>query len=376
MDNPELPGYCCSGETMMKRFLKIFGIAAAGTIAAALACSAAFYLATWHPRPVEKAPVSSSGSEPVLKSGQKIKILSWNVQFMAGKNYVFFFDEWDSSGPDTRPSAEDITVSFNEVARIIRDESPDIILLQELDSYAKRTDGEDQLKRLLTLLPPEYSASTYAWYWKAPFVPHPQIMGSVGMKLAVISKYRMESATRYQLPLMPNNIIVRNLQFKRAVLEAVFPVEGGTPFSAFSIHQDAFAQGSDTMQRQVDLVSSILAEREKNGGSWAIGGDFNLLPPGAAYDRLPDEEKPYFQKESEIAHLYDEFAAWPTLEDVNGTAAEQYFTHWPNYGDKPDRTIDYYFTGSNVKVEDYRIRSQDTLSISDHLPFILECILP
>ena len=169
-------------------------------------------------------------------------------------------------------------------------------------------------------------------------MPHPRIMGSVGMKLGIISKYRMGDAMRYQLPLMPNNPIVSNLQFKRAVLEAVFPVEGGTPFSALSIHQDAFAQGSDTMQRQVELVSKILSEKEAAGGSWVIGGDFNLLPPArSAYDRLPQDEKVYFQPESEI---------------------------------------DYYFVGKNPKASGFQVRQADTGKISDHFPIVIELVLP
>lgn len=338
--------------------------------------SFAFYLSTYHPKQIESMPVVSSGAEPMFVKGQKIKVLCWNVQFMAGKNYVFFFDEWDESGPDVRPSSEDIAITFEEVVRIIKDENPDIILLQELDSKAKRTDKEDQLARLIEMLPAEYSAYTSAWYWKALFVPHPKIMGSVGMQLAVISKYKMDSAVRYQLPLMPNNVIVRNLQFKRALLEAVFPVEGGTSFSAFSIHQDAFAQGSNTMQEQVNLVSSVLSQKEEQGGSWLIGGDFNLLPPGDSYARLPDYEKPYFQPESEIARLFDEFIGYPSLDDMNGEHKESFYTHWPNYGTKEDRTIDYYFTGKNIEVTNYYVRQHDTTLISDHFPFLMECVLP
>jgi endonuclease/exonuclease/phosphatase family metal-dependent hydrolase len=296
---------------------------------------------------------------------------------MAGKNYVFFFDEWDESGPDNRPSKEDISLTFAEVARVIAAEDPDIILLQELDSGAARTDGEDQLARLMTLLPKSYVSQASAWYWKAAFVPHPRIMGSVGMKLGIISKYRMDEAMRYQLPLMPNNIIVSNLQFKRAVLEAVFPVEGGTPFSAMSIHQDAFAQGSDTMQRQVELVSKILSEKEAMGGSWVIGGDFNLLPPSrSAYDRLPQDEKVYFQPDSEIAKLFDAFKAFPTKAMVEGPDFAKYLTHWPNRGKAPDRTIDFYFVGKNTEASEFQVRQADTGKISDHFPIIIELVLP
>lgn len=335
-----------------------------------------FYFSTYHPAKMQKEKITSSADSPILQKGQKIKILSWNVQFMAGKNYVFFFDAWDSSGPDVRPSKENITMTFDEVVRVIKSENPDIILLQELDSASKRTDGEDQLKRLLTLLPAEYSNSCSAWYWKAAFVPHPQIMGSVGMKLAVISKYKMSNAIRYQLPLMPNNIVMRNLQFKRAMLEAVFPVNGSTSFSALSIHQDAFAQGSDTMQKQVDLVSKVLAQKDTALAPWVIGGDFNLIPPGSAYDRLPENEKMYFQKESEIAKLYASFNAYPKLEWLEGPDYAKYFTHWPNTGTAADRTIDYYFVGKNTVVNNYYVRSEDTTKISDHFPTIIEITLP
>lgn len=348
-----------------------------GILAAILLLCLVFILSTYHPADVQGEAVTSPDGAPVLVKGQKIKVLSWNVQFMAGKNYVFFFDEWDNSGPDIRPSKADIGLTFSEVARIIKDEDPDIILLQELDSGAARTDGEDQLARLLPLLPSEYVSYATAWYWKAAFVPHPQIMGSVGMKLGIISKYRMSEARRYQLPLMPNNIIVSNLQFKRAVLEARFPVRDGPPFTALAIHQDAFAQGSDTMQRQVNLVAKILSQKEAGGGSWVIGGDFNLLPPvRSAYDRLPADEKAYFQPDSEIAKLYGAFRAFPSLEMVEGPDFARYLTHWPNRGKAADRTIDYFFVGKNMAAEGFRVRQADTGRISDHFPIIIELSLP
>jgi len=122
---------------------------------------------------------------------------------MAGKNYVFFYDLLDNSGPDGRPSPEDIAKTLKEVARIIQDENPDVILLQEVDDGAKRTDYEDQLASLLPLLPKEYACYASAFYWKASFVPHPRIMGAAGMKLSTISKYKMTEAVRHQLALIP-----------------------------------------------------------------------------------------------------------------------------------------------------------------------------
>lgn len=58
-----------------------------------------------------------------------------------------------------------------------------------------------------------------------------------------------------------------------------------------NIHMDAFAQGSDTMERQVDYVVRLLDETEKAGRSFVITGDFNLVPPGLSYSRLPGIEE-------------------------------------------------------------------------------------
>ena len=58
------------------------------------------WLTTYHPAYREPAIVTCPDNTPVLSPGQAVKVLTWNVQFMAGKNYVFFFDVFDGNGPD------------------------------------------------------------------------------------------------------------------------------------------------------------------------------------------------------------------------------------------------------------------------------------
>lgn len=111
---------------------------------------------------------------------------------MAGKNYTFFFED----GADTRPSRQHINLTNAAVARIINDENPDIILLQEMDDGASRTDNQDQLARLLPLISKDYACSTGAYYWKSDYVLHPAIMSSVGLKLITLSKYKIESGVK------------------------------------------------------------------------------------------------------------------------------------------------------------------------------------
>ena len=81
-----------------------------------------FFLAVWfstyHPQAIEPASIACTASAPKLEPGQKLKILSWNVQFMAGKNYIFFFDLIDHSGPDICPTVEDINQTMGRIREL------------------------------------------------------------------------------------------------------------------------------------------------------------------------------------------------------------------------------------------------------------------
>ncbi len=352
---------------------------AAGTLALlAILLVSLVWVLTFHPRQHQAEPVTCSEEAELLKPGQTLKVLTWNVQFMAGKNYVFFFDVPDGNGPDERPSRQDLTHTLNEVARVIRDENPDVVLLQEVDHGAARTDYEYQLQRLLELLPSEYACHTSAFYWKAAYVPHPRIHGAVGLTLATLSKYRISSATRHQLSLIPGNFVTQQFNLKRAVLEARLPVEQGGEFVALNTHLDAFAQGSNTMERQVGEVNSLLGSLTQSGRPWVIGGDFNLLPDAEAYRRLPPRQQYYFNPQTEIAPLFEKYEAVPSLAEVSGSDYRQWFTHFPNDPEVkgPDRTIDYLFFARTVRLGQHYVRRQDTQRISDHMPLISEFRLP
>jgi endonuclease/exonuclease/phosphatase family metal-dependent hydrolase len=335
------------------------------------------WVTTYHPLQLEPVPVYSRGSAPMLRPGQTIKIMTWNIQYLAGKNYVFFYDLLDGSGPDQRPSSKDISLTLGEAVRVIRDENPDIILLQEVDCGAGRTDRRDQLEDLLAKLPEEYCCYTSAWYWKASFVPHPRIMGPVGMKLAVISKYRISQAVRHQLPVMPDNIFTRQFNFRRAVLEARLPVSDGTEFVAMSTHLDAFAQGNNTMERQVAQVKDLLDNLSAQKLGWVIGGDFNLLPPGQAYDRLGPGQQKYYQPQTELASFFEDYLAVPSAQEANGDSAPQWFTHFPTApgAGGPDRTIDFLFFSRRLLLGRHQVRQFDTGRISDHFPVTAEVTL-
>jgi endonuclease/exonuclease/phosphatase family metal-dependent hydrolase len=295
---------------------------------------------------------------------------------------VFFYDLLDGSGPDDRPSPDDIQKTTFEVIKIIKTENPDIILLQEVDDGSVRTDYEDQLQKLLNLLPSDYRAHTSAFYWKVWFVPHPRVMGKAGMKLSIISKYQIKSAVRHQLAQIEEDVwyswLKQQFNFKRAIQEAVLPIEGGQNLYVMNTHLDAFAQGTNTMEKQVLYTQKLLETKSNEGQTWLLGGDFNLLPPGKSYELADAEVKKYYKPLSEIAPLFNLYQAVPSQVEADSSERKKWFTHFPNNPQikAPDRTIDYIFLSKNIKLLNHYVLHQGTLTISDHLPVIVEVEIP
>ncbi|MEA9975993.1 endonuclease/exonuclease/phosphatase family protein [Pseudomonas sp. 5S4] len=349
---------------------------AIGLISIGLLCSLLYSLA-WHPSANETLTPICKGSAPVLAPGQALKVMTWNIQYLAGKRYVFWYDMADGSGTDERPTPEDIAYNLGEVARVIRDEQPDIVLLQEVNDGAKNTDYDNQLALLQERVADLYPCSSEAFDWKADFVPNRHIFGSVGMKLATLSRYEIEHAERIQLPRPAGNFIHRQFQAKRALLVSYLPLRDGGQIAVINTHLDAPQANDDTVQRQVQAVSKWLDTLESRGTPWLIGGDFNLLPLGQ-YQRLAPVLRGEYAQDSELHELWDKYPMIPTNAESGGIDRRQWLTHFPNDPriDGPDRTVDYFFYSPRIKRVEAQVRGEDTLLISNHLPVIARFLLP
>lgn len=333
------------------------------------------YQLTWRPAVRESVAASCNPKTvpPTLVPGQALKVMTWNIQYLAGKRYVFWYDMADGSGQDERPTPEDIAYNLDEVARVIRDEQPDIVLLQEVNDGAKNTDYHDQLALLQERVTDLYPCSSQAFTWKADFVPDPHIWGSVGMKLATLSRYRIDSAERLQLPEAQTNFISRQFQPRQALLVSYLPLRDG---SKLAVLNTQLAKG-ELAQAQITAAGQLLDQLEARGTPWLIGGDFNLLPLGQ-YQRLPVEQRADYSADSQLHPLWDKYPMIPTNAEAGGIDRARWLTHFPNDSrvNGPDRTVDYLFYSPSLKRVEAQVRRADTLLISDHLPVIGRFLLP
>lgn len=336
---------------------------------------AMIYSLTWRPDAKEVLPVSCSTQAPPLVPGQALKVMTWNVQYLAGKRYVFWNDL--AGGTDEFPTTEDMAFSLDEVARVIRDEQPDIVMLQELDDGAKASGYQNQLKLLHERVADLYPCSANTFDWKADFVPEPHIFGAVGRQLATLSRFEIEHAERLQLPVAPTNLISRQFKAKNALLITYLPLSDGGQMAVLNTHLDRATQPDETLQTQISAVAKVLDKFESRGTPWLIGGDFNLLPLGQ-YQRLPDEQRTPYSADSALHVLWDKYPMIPTNNEASGIDRARWLTHYPNDPglNGPDRTVDYLFYSPRIKRVEAMVRQDDTLRISDHLPVIARFLLP
>ncbi len=334
---------------------------------------------SWRPAEREVAVTHCSpelAAKPLVP-GQALKVMTWNIQYLAGKRYVFWYDMADGSGPDERPTPEDLAYNLDEVARVIRDEQPDIVLLQEVNDNAKNSDYHDQLALLQERVADLYPCSSQAFYWRAEFVPNPHIWGSVGTKLATLSRFRIDHAERVQLPIPDANIISRQFRPKNALLISYLPLRDGGQLAVVNTHLTATRTHSDTAHKQIAATGALLDKLQGSGTPWLIGGDFNLLPLGQ-YERLPAPLRTGYSPDSELHELWDKYPMIPTNAEASGIDRNKWLTYFPNDPrvNGPDRTVDYLFYSPSLKRVSARVRRDDALLISDHLPVIGRFLLP
>jgi endonuclease/exonuclease/phosphatase family metal-dependent hydrolase len=340
---------------------------------AAIALAALAWHLSWHPTAHAAVLPACKGAPPSLAPGQTLKVMTWNVQFLAGKRYLFWYDAPEGRSHDEQPTPEDIAHDLDEVVRVIREEQPDVVLLQELDDGAKATGYQNQLALLQERLVDLYPCSVEAFDWKARFVPSPQVFGSVGRKLATLSRYRIDQAERWQLPETASPL--RLFRPQRVLLGAYLPIAGGQRLAVLNTRLEPYHKGSQAQAEQLQAVAARVDRLEGLGAPWLLGGDFNLLPLGQ-YPRLEPRQQSRYSPEDDLHLLWERYPIIPSNAQAGGADRADWFTHFPATANGPDRTLDYLVHSPRLQQLEARVRQEDTLGISDHLPLMGRFLLP
>lgn len=327
----------------------------------------------YHPRRIELIEACNSETAPPLLPGQRIRVVTFNVQFLAGTGYHFFYD----GGPDSLVARSDIESTAVKVGEFIANSNADLVLLQEVDCDARRTGYLNELTLLCSVLPKAMQNHVATDYWRSKFVPHPKILGPAGTKLVIFSRYRLGRARRYRLPGVPGNPIERDFSLKRAILEVELPVANGEFLTILNTHLEAFPKGTNVMERQIQKLLERLKRLGERNQPWILGGDFNLLPPGQCA-LLNPETWGIHREPSEIGAIFERYSGVPPVAEATGDQMHRCFTFTQRSGTNriSVRTLDYLFAAPTVTIERYFVQQEGMMNVSDHLPLIAEFTIP
>ncbi|MCB9683275.1 MAG: endonuclease/exonuclease/phosphatase family protein [Alphaproteobacteria bacterium] len=321
------------------------------------------------PGQVDPAEVVCAADAPPLPRGRPLKVLMWNLQYGGTRKHHFFYD----GGPDVHVPEADVRWAVDRIALVIAEQDPDLVILQEVDRGSDRTHRIDELAALLDRLP--YGCHAATPYHQVAYVPTPsqQHLGKVDMHLAVLSRYRIDAATRTQLPLLDEPWWRRIFNLRRALLDVSLPIDGGGTLRVFDTHLSAFSKGDGTLDKQVAVLDQRAAEVETRHEPWLLAGDLNALPPGDDASRLGHDAALYAEDTSPVKRLFDRYDAVVPLPQLLGDA-QRWRTYIPFGADLPDRVLDYVFVGRAVDTGTVQVLP--VLDASDHLPILVEITLP
>ena len=227
------------------------------------------------PAPTESVEVGRPGEGGAVPAGEVLTVLSWNVGYAGlGRNEDFFMD----GGKRSKPDKPDVVYAYLDgIMKTIREQAPDLVLLQEVDADSGRTYEIDERPYLET----DMDNTAFAMNYSCPFVPVPwPPIGKVNSGLFTMTRdLKIESAERISLP-CPFSWPLRIANLKRCLLVSYLPIEGSDKqLVLVNLHLEAYDDGEGKIA-QTSVLNDFLQSEYEKGNYVIAGGDFNQIFPG------------------------------------------------------------------------------------------------
>lgn len=335
---------------------------------------------------IENAKKYTANSIENLVFNDTLKVMTWNIRFGAARIPWF----GDSCGDRVIMSENEVITNINQIIEFINNESPDILLVQEIDIASKRSSYIDQVQYILDQT--HFNYASYASMWNADLIPSDGL-GKVDVGNAIFSRWKITDANRIQLrQRQDQDLITQYFYLRRNILKAKIKLSDSTSIYAVNIHATAFAT-DNTKEMHILQYKEILDEINNDGITFITGGDLNSIPPGAdstdycIEDMCSDEqfninhdihrEGSYFENfPHEPILLKPIYIYHPAIDSIEMNNIN-HFTHSPwntnssnidfTASDYWDRKLDYLFTNFSTGFKNGQTH-QEAHQLSDHAP--------
>lgn len=289
-----------------------------------------------------------------------LKVVSYNIHFGIG------FDAMTRS-----IDKKSYEKRLNKIAQILKNIDADIVLLQEVDSYSKRSNFIDQGKYLAQKAGYNYLAAAPTLKGKIHINFH-NVIGKIEHGLSVLSKYPIEYNEAYIFNYsneMP--FFVKWLYDPHGAQKCLVNING-KKINVINVHLDPWSQKS--REAQIQKIKTIWLTNNKF--PTIIGGDFNSISPSALKkDGLYLDDAPWFidrkkwdiKNESTILTLLH--LGFKEASPLKLSLKHKKFNSFPS--NDPKEKIDYIFAGYKTRVIQGYIYNEAKMA-SDHLPIVAD----
>lgn len=265
----------------------------------------------------------------------------------------------------------------------------DIIALQEVERFWKRSELTDQPAEIARLLP------DYHWVYAANLDLDASFKNADGslthrrrqFGLMVLSRWPILSKRVYPLPKFG---AVAHHSIQTGLLETVIDVPSG-PVRIYTTHLSHL--GEEVRKPQIDMVLDLIAKAPASGGVWCgthpvesdgwteggeppmptkalIAGDFNFPADTAEYDRFAGPLVEHHGRLMSADGLQDAWVVAGHAEDTGITSPA--IPGAEEVAKTVSERIDYCFVNSGLWGGIKRAWIDENSTASDHLPFWVE----
>lgn len=326
----------------------------------------------YNPKKIENLKVENKEKETKddknnnYELNKEYKLLSWNVGFFGmDKNIDFFMDGGKMVFPISQKQVEENILKAIEE---IKKENPDIINLQEVDKYSKRTGFMDQVKILNEKFKQN---SIFAYNMKVKFVPYPiPPLGQMETGIYSSSKKEILNPERHQLPIA-FKYPVRLSNFKRAFTVSYSNINGSDKkLVLLNAHLDAYDdEKSGFKKKQTEEILNFMKKEREKGNYVILSADFNQnlkMLNKDEMEKIPSNLWRASNFDTEL--LSDKFKL---LHPNENTARLNNKPYKKGSENTYYYIIDGFVVSDNIKVNEIKVNDLDFQN-SDHNPVVLK----
>jgi endonuclease/exonuclease/phosphatase family metal-dependent hydrolase len=288
-------------------------------------------------------------------------IVSWNIGYCGlGEEMDFFYE----GGKMVRPEKSQYYNYREDVLRQIKSfDTTTFILLQEVDSIARRSYHDNQLAHLRGNLPHDlfFSVNYDAWVPVPVSEPMGKVIAGVATLTSVtpisVSKVYFETSYKW-----PKSLFM----LKRCFLETRFKTREGKELVIINTHNSAFEDASQLREKELAKLKKLMIQEYEKGNYVIVGGDWNQNPPG--YDTTHVME--IYRPEVITPSIPSDFLPndWIYAYDNHHTTNREVKTPYMQ-GVTGSSAIDFFILSPNINLQFVRVIPTGYKE-SDHQPVI------